>query len=125
MEGGNVTKLYLSHIMKKHSGKKAYLCTECDKPFIQEADLKRHLLTHRGKKEHKCDECGKSFVQSAHLNRHLLIYTGKKYTNAIHVVNHSHKRRVYMAIQKYIQARKRTTYMNVKHVTSPLLDQIV
>ena len=43
----------------------------------------------------------------------------------IHVGNLSHKRGILRAIWLYILAWSRTNHLNVKHVTSPLLERIV
>ena len=56
-----------------HTGQRFY-CEVCKKPFIDKADLKRHLISHSDLRPYKCDTCGAAFkrkgVLNAHISRH-------------------------------------------------------
>jgi len=58
--------------MVVHSDEKPFSCTECNKTFSREPDLKRHKITHTEEKKYKCnfDNCKSSFNTSGNLARH-------------------------------------------------------
>ncbi|KAM9385301.1 uncharacterized protein KZ484_006864 isoform 2-T2 [Pholidichthys leucotaenia] len=58
--------------------KKQLSCSECDKKFSQNVDLKRHMMTHTGEKPYSCLVCSKSFRQKGTLNVHMRTHTGEK-----------------------------------------------
>ena len=61
-----------------HSGRKVFVCDQCDKGFTQKSTLNTHLLIHKGVKSFVCNHCNKGFSQKSTLRGHLLIHTGKK-----------------------------------------------
>ena len=73
--------------VQKRKSKKSCNCEICDKDFISNYILKRHIDgVHLKKQDHQCSECGKSFSQKGNLNWHLntkscSIYKSKKSCN--------------------------------------------
>ena len=58
--------------VQKRKSKKSCNCEICDKDFISNYILKRHIDgVHLKKKDHKCSECGKGFSQKKDLDWHL------------------------------------------------------
>ncbi|KAJ1159160.1 hypothetical protein NDU88_011829, partial [Pleurodeles waltl] len=47
---------------KIHTGEKPYQCTECEKAFSTNGNLKQHQKIHTGEKPYECTECNKAFI---------------------------------------------------------------
>ena len=56
-----------------HTGQRFY-CEVCKKPFIDKADLKKHVVIHSDARPFRCDTCGSSFKRKGNLNSHLLTH---------------------------------------------------
>ena len=66
-------KHVLQNHEKVHTGEKSYQCTKCNKCFRRDHHLKVHMRLHSGEKPFSCDypNCDRKFVQVANLRRHL------------------------------------------------------
>ncbi len=56
--------------MGTHSTIKQHKCTFCDKRFLREYDLGRHLVVHTRAKNHQCGKCGNMFSTASNRTRH-------------------------------------------------------
>ena len=64
---GDVKKYY-----KKYDSKnKDFPCRICDKILSSKASLKNHNLVHTGLKTERCNECDKSFINNYALQKHI------------------------------------------------------
>lgn len=52
-------------------GKSQFLCSFCNKTFVQLQGLINHRLTHTGERPYKCYSCEKSFTQLDYLKKHV------------------------------------------------------
>ena len=67
-----------------HSGKKStsktdesrFQCSQCDKSYSRNADLKKHMKTHSCENPCKCSICDKAFLHSEDLKKHIAAHTG-------------------------------------------------
>ena len=64
--------------LRAHDNERPYQCTECEKGFKTQKDLKCHLMIHKEYKPFQCTDCGTSFRQLAHLNTHVSIHKEAK-----------------------------------------------
>ncbi|KAL1779400.1 zinc finger protein 850 isoform X1 [Sigmodon hispidus] len=64
--------------LKNHTGERLFQCKECLKAFSQSSALIQHQRTHTGEKPYICKECGKAFSHSASLCKHLRTHTLEK-----------------------------------------------
>ena len=66
--------------IKQEPGKVIFQCENCDKPFSDKKNLKKHVSTvHNKKKAFKCDICDYSFSVKGSLKPHTeSVYGGKK-----------------------------------------------
>jgi KRAB domain-containing zinc finger protein len=66
-------KKHIRHI-HEHRGERTVKCTECDKLFYTEDNMKRHLKLHSEERPHRCEQenCGKSFKTINGLKFHVL-----------------------------------------------------
>ena len=70
--------------MKAPIREKSYSCIQCDKVFILDGQLKKHLetvhnweLTVRPKTNLVCNQCDKSFHRQSYFNYHMKAHSGK------------------------------------------------
>ncbi|TNM93718.1 hypothetical protein fugu_001894 [Takifugu bimaculatus] len=61
----------LNRHVKCHSDTKRHLCSFCGKGFNDTFDLKRHVRTHTGVRPYKCTLCEKAFTQRCSLESHM------------------------------------------------------
>ncbi|XP_046408709.1 zinc finger protein 184-like [Ischnura elegans] len=62
----------------RHTAKKPYSCSECDKSFSERSTLVSHIRTHTKEKPYSCNECEKSFSDRSSFVRHMRIHTKEK-----------------------------------------------
>ncbi|XP_024144900.1 zinc finger protein 436 [Oryzias melastigma] len=72
-----ITNNMSGHI-KPESGKRLYVCEECDRHFGYWSQFKIHMRTHTGEKPFSCQECDKRFSEISSLKRHMKTHTGEK-----------------------------------------------
>ena len=71
-----VNYLSINKSLNRHTKtyhEKVFKCEDCDKTFLEEDNLKKHILViHLGHKDiHWCEACGLSFSQTSNLTRHI------------------------------------------------------
>ncbi|KAK8818404.1 endothelial zinc finger protein induced by tumor necrosis factor alpha [Blastocystis sp. ATCC 50177/Nand II] len=84
--------------------KKNFVCSQCNKSFIDNAHLKDHEVKHTGMKPFVCELCNKRFARSGSLRVHARSHTGeiheyictfddcnKRFTSRSGFVNHQKK----------------------------------
>ncbi|CAH1784142.1 unnamed protein product [Owenia fusiformis] len=59
---------YTEH-MNRHNGVRPHHCDKCDKTFVRETCLKRHIATH--KPSIKCNHCDEVFKKAVKLKKHI------------------------------------------------------
>ena len=64
-------------IVNHQCEEKSFSCSECDKEFSYEKDLKNHESTHKGKL-FECSKCDQTFKRSSELKNHEKIHTEKE-----------------------------------------------
>lgn len=56
---------------KLHLNQRPHICPECNHPFIQKGDLRKHIRSkHTLEKPFSCEECHKTFARSDYLLKH-------------------------------------------------------
>ena len=63
---------------KIQGGEGEHICAQCNKPFSNAGNLKRHLLIHAGEKKLKCMQCNYSTNEAGNLRNHTKIHSGDK-----------------------------------------------
>uniref|UniRef100_A0A2M4BE64 C2H2-type domain-containing protein n=1 Tax=Anopheles marajoara TaxID=58244 RepID=A0A2M4BE64_9DIPT len=77
-------KVYLNldelteHMKKTHNQVKPYRCHICDKTFTQSNNLKTHIKTHIFQDPYKCQMCSRSFQREEDYGQHMLVHTADK-----------------------------------------------
>ncbi|KAM4662339.1 uncharacterized protein O3C94_010864 [Discoglossus pictus] len=77
-EKGFIQRADLAQQQKLAKGQKQYVCQQCGKGFCQRADLVRHQRIHTGEKPYVCQQCGKGFSHRSNLVTHFRTHTGEK-----------------------------------------------
>ena len=62
-----------------HSGVKPFRCGQCQKSFVDEKGLKRHLLRHIGFKPFRCSQCDYAAVDQSNLSQHMRKHAEKSF----------------------------------------------
>lgn len=72
-------KHVLQNHEKTHTGEKAHMCCVCNKRFRRDHHLKVHMRLHSGEKPFRCSHpnCDRQFVQVANLRRHMKTHDEK------------------------------------------------
>ena len=65
------------HVRRTHSTQGRFTCDECDKRFLFQSELTRHMVTHTGVRDFVCDVCGTRFSSKSGLRRHMPYHAGK------------------------------------------------
>lgn len=68
-------KIKLLNPKKVESPQMTKHCPVCNKFFLKNFSLSRHMLLHTGEKPHKCEVCSYGFIQKSDLNRHLATHS--------------------------------------------------
>ena len=68
---------------KLHVNSRPHVCSECNHPFIQMGDLRKHIRSkHTQEKPFECSECGKTFARSDYLLKHTRAHKKQSQQNA-------------------------------------------
>ena len=62
--------MYQNHL-RKHVGKKEYICTYCNKTSTQKSHRQHHTKTHTGEKTHVCPVCPNIFIEPDDVTEHI------------------------------------------------------
>ncbi|ETN59079.1 zinc finger protein [Anopheles darlingi] len=52
-------------------------CPKCDKEFLNERKMKRHMRIHSSEGYHQCTQCDKAFADKSNLTKHMRKHTGE------------------------------------------------
>lgn len=65
-----------THIVRKHSDLRPYICDVCDKSFKEKYTLFQHILIHIGRKSYVCQVtgCGADFSYASGLRQHVSLH---------------------------------------------------
>jgi len=78
----NLKKLNIKSLklhMKKHTEEATHECSLCNKKFLIQAQLKRHIkISHEKQMPFKCEICGKGFTGNTQKEDHLAVHKGIK-----------------------------------------------
>ncbi|XP_067205495.1 PR domain zinc finger protein 5-like isoform X2 [Linepithema humile] len=68
------------HILRKHVSlhSQRFLCAQCGKEFATNHALKLHSRKHTGERPYQCKQCTKAFARSMALRVHELTHTGER-----------------------------------------------
>ena len=69
--------MYLDKHMMHHNNPDRYLCKKCDKRFISDVGLARHMSKHV--ESVKCPTCDKMFTSQDYLNQHMVVHQEERY----------------------------------------------
>ena len=74
------SKKNLRHHLRRHARKedRPIGCRQCNKRFVSNSELNRHMRVHTDDRPCACDVCGRRFRQPGHLVAHKYIHTGQK-----------------------------------------------
>ena len=73
-----VHNMFMTILLKAHSGEKLHKCNQCDFASSQSSSLRTHLKTHSGEKSNKCNQCDYAPIQAGDLRTHLKTHRGEK-----------------------------------------------
>ncbi|XP_001654305.2 zinc finger protein 808 [Aedes aegypti] len=77
--------LLKDHVIRMHSTERLAKCSDCDRAFINNGDLKKHMAVHSANMRFQCDECDQVFRRKMDLGRH---------TARVHVAKVTKKRKL-------------------------------
>ena len=66
------------HLYYEHGGKKPFPCQICTRKFVSAGDLRKHHIYHTKATPFKCPYCDKRVRHKSLLKRHIVIHTGEK-----------------------------------------------
>uniref|UniRef100_A0A182FT85 Uncharacterized protein n=1 Tax=Anopheles albimanus TaxID=7167 RepID=A0A182FT85_ANOAL len=52
-------------------------CSKCDKEFLNQRKMKRHMRIHSSERYHQCTQCEMSFADKSNLTKHMRKHTGE------------------------------------------------
>ncbi|XP_050098648.1 zinc finger protein 771-like [Anopheles aquasalis] len=52
-------------------------CPKCNKQFLNQRKMKRHMRIHSSEQYHQCTECDKAFADKSNLTKHMWKHTGE------------------------------------------------
>lgn len=73
-----MTEEELEKHLLNHDEHRPYKCPQCNKGFKQPCHLNQHLRTHTDERPFPCEVCRKSFKQACQLKQHMRLHTGEK-----------------------------------------------
>ena len=91
-----------------HNGGEPYHCSDCDKAFNRNSDLKSRLSMHTREKPYMCSQCDLSFLRNINFEIYLPIHTGEKPYQYSQLLSHFTEKAICKDIWSKILGKKHT-----------------
>lgn len=99
-------------------------CMFCDKIFLKNSDLERHIRTHTNERAFKCSKCNKSFKLKNTLERHFKTHDKVIFTCVVCMSNYDSNKVLQNHIRR-LHSSRQTYYVSYNNPQSAVNDEFV